>query len=417
MPNFSYKAIDNSGKEISGAIEAASHTDAIRMIREKGLFPTRVVEEKEVLAESGGIKESKNIEIKIPFLAGMAVNQKLIIQFTRQLSTLISAGLPLVRSLNVLHNQAKDPALKKTTRRLAEEVEGGSTFSEALGKFPHTFDHLYVSTVRAGESGGVLEVVLTRLADYAEKSARLKSRIISALAYPILVTLFAVMVLVILIVVVVPKFIEIFKDIGAELPILTVFLLKLSDFMKTRWYLVIAFLIGLVILYQVLIRIPKVRYVIDNIKLHLPLFGQLLQKVTIAGFARTLGTLISSGVPILQAMKNVEDTTSNAVISRAISRVHDSIQEGETIAAPLEASGVFPLMVVNMIDVGEETGALDQMLTKIADTYEDEVDTTVSALTSLLEPMLILVMGVVVGFIVIAMFLPLVSLITTLGGM
>jgi type IV pilus assembly protein PilC len=336
--------------------------------------------------------------------------------FTRQLATLIGSGLPLVRALYVLERQEKSGILKTTIRGLAEQVEGGSSFSEALSKFPKAFPPLYVNTVKAGEAGGVLEVVLTRLAEFAEKSQRLEGRIKSAMVYPALVLTMALSVLGFLITFIVPKFLQIFKEMNVELPVMTKVLLVVSDFARSRWYIGIGLVVLLIVLWNVLYSLPVTKLLIDKGKLEIPVMGQLLRKIAIARFSRTLGTLLSSGVPILQSLMVSKDTTGNEAMARSIVVVHDAVREGETIAKPLLKAGLFPAMAVNMISVGEETGALDQMLLKVADVYDEEVDVTVTGLMSLLEPFLIIGLGMIVGFIVIAMFLPLFQLVTALGG-
>ena len=298
---------------------------------------------------------------------------------------------------------------------MAQQVEAGSTFSDSLLKYPTIFSLLFVNTVKAGEAGGVLEIVLTRLADFREKTERLHSRIRAALIYPFLVITVALTILTFLIIFIIPKFKDLYEEIGTGLPLPTVILLKMSDFLHHYWIGAILFFILLFVSYKILVKVPKIRYHIDARKLRLPIFGILIQKVSIARFSRTLGTLISSGVPILQALMITKDTAGNELIAHAITKVHDSIREGESIAGPLAKTKIFPLMVVNMINVGEETGALDQMLNKIADTYEEEVDVTVGTLTTLIEPLLIVIMGAIVGLIVLAMFLPLVKLLTVLS--
>jgi type IV pilus assembly protein PilC len=420
MPTFSYKAIDKFGKEIASEIEVASYDEAIKKVRSLGYFPIQVAAKKERKGTGrGGAASGRTgfqMEIKIPFLGIGTVNTKQVTLFTRQLATLIGAGLPLVRSLNVLRDQMKGGALREVLTNLAQQVEAGGTFSDSLLKYPNVFSKLYVNTVKAGETGGVLEVVLTRLAEFSEKADRLRARVRAALVYPIIVVLIAVAVLSFLIIFVIPKFMELYEDLGTELPLPTLLLLRISDFLQHKWIIGALFIAGVIIAYSFLIRIPPVRYFIDKFKLRLPVLGMLIQKLSIARFSRTLGTLISSGVPILQALMITKDTAGNEVVARSLAKVHDSIREGESIASPLAKTRIFPLMVVNMINVGEETGSLDQMLNRIADTFEDEVDATVAALTSLLEPILIVFMGLIVGGIVISMFLPLVKLLTTLSA-
>ncbi len=428
MAKFSYIALDAKGKEISGVLESDSTTAAVSRIREMGYFPTSVKEtdkDKKVgkmatgatLAGPAAPKKGFG-QIEIKFLGGGRIKSKVLTSFTRQLATLIDAGLPLLRGLDVLRKGEKNVVLKNTLVKLAESVEGGSTFSEALAQHPKIFNRLYVNMVRAGEAGGVLDVTLTRLADFQEKAQKIKNKVISAMVYPSVVVCVALSILVFLMMVIVPKFQEIFRDLleGKELPALTQFVLGVSNLIKNHFLPVLVGIVGLVILIKVLGKTQPGRYLLDRIKLNLPVFGPLIRKVSIARFTRTLGTLIASGVPILQALNIVRETSGNAVLARAIGKVHDSVKEGERIIQPLEASGLFPPMVISMVDVGEETGALPDMLMKIADVYDDEVDNAVAALTSLLEPIMIVFLAVIVGTIVIAMFLPLISVITTLGG-
>ncbi len=419
MATFTYKAMDKRGKEVKGTIEAEHTAQAINILRDKGFFPTNVVEHKGKKTKVPGAvvqKSGFNLSMSIALPGGNKIKPKQLTQFTRQLATLIDAGLPLVRSVTVLRDQAKPGPVKNISANLAEEVEAGSTFSEALSKHPKTFSKLYINMIKAGEVGGVLEVVLERLATFAEKTEKLKARIKSAMVYPILVVIISVGVLAFLMTVIIPQFMKIFKDMNATLPGITILLQHISVFMLTKWYIMLGLIIGLVAIYRSLAKMDKTKYYVDMVKIRLPVFGQLANKVGIGRFARTLGTLINSGVPILQALQIVKDTAENEVIARAIGAVHGSIREGESIAKPLGKSKVFPLFVVNMIDVGEETGSLDQMLLKIADAYDEEVDTMVAGLTSLLEPILIVGMGGMVGFIVVAMFMPLISLMGQLGG-
>jgi len=402
MAIFNYVAIDKDGKESKGRLEASGNQDAMEQIRQKGLYPISINEEKDKgdglplrnREVPGGPKPAKSV-LSLSF-GGVSAKQNTV--FTRQLATLIGSGLPLVRALYVLERQEKPGVLKSTIRGLAEQVEGGSSFSEALSKFPKAFPPLYVNTVKAGEAGGVLEVVLTRLAEFAEKSQRLEGRIKSAMVYPALVLTMALSVLGFLITFIVPKFLQIFKEMNVELPVMTKVLLVVSDFARSKWYLGIGSIVLLIVVWNVLYRLPFTRLLIDKAKLEIPVMGQLLRKIAIARFSRTLGTLLSSGVPILQSLMVSKDTTGNEAMARSIVVVHDAVREGETIAKPLLKAGLFPAMAVNMISVGEETGALDQMLLKVADVYDEEVDVTVTGLMSLLEPFLIIGLGMIVGY-------------------
>ncbi len=430
MLKFNYVAMDSKGKEVKGIVEATSLQDAGARIREKGLFPTDISDASQdkkssktatsalspTVARTAQKKSLGQMEIK--FLTSNTVKTKVLTTFTRQLATLIDAGLPLVRGLNVLQKQEKNAVLKRTLSKLVDAVEGGSTFSEALAQHPKIFNKLYVNMVRAGEAGGVMDVVLMRLADFQEKAQKIKNKVISAMVYPAVVITVATGILIFLMILIVPKFQEIFKDLleGKELPKLTQLVIAASNIVKNQFLYVAAVVAGIVIFIKVIGKMEKGRYLLDKLKLHFPVVGQLIRKVAIARFTRTLGTLISSGVPILQALNIVRETAGNAVIAQAISQIHDSVKEGERIVQPLEAVKVFPPMVISMVDVGEETGALPDMLMKIADVYEDEVDNAVSALTSLLEPIMIVFLAVVVGTIVIAMFMPLISVITTLSA-
>ena len=420
MAIFNYVAIDKDGKETKGRLEVNSNDEVVTQLRQKGLYPVSVIEEKSKTAAAPGTTKdlregSAPAKGSVTSLSLGGVSQKQVTVFTRQLATLIGSGLPLVRALYVLERQEKG-VLKTTIRGLAEQVESGSSFSEALSKFPKAFPPLYVNTVKAGETGGVLELVLTRLAEFAEKSQKLNSRIKAALIYPALVLTMALSVLFFLITFIVPKFMQIFKEMNVPLPPPTRFLLFISSLMKERWFVGLGIIVLGIVTYTVLSKISATKLVIDRIKLELPVMGPLIRRIAIARFSRTLGTLLSSGVPILQSLMVAKDTTGNEVMARSIVNVHDSVREGETVAKPLLKAGLFPAMAVNMISVGEETGALDQMLLKIADVYDEEVDVTVTGLMSLLEPFLIIGMGLIVGFIVVSMFLPLFGLITALGG-
>jgi type IV pilus assembly protein PilC len=419
MGVYSYKAMDKMGSEINGTIDAETVALAVAQVRDLGYFPTRVVETKAAPGTAVRTEEKTSgglqMQIKIPFLSGRVSVKQLAI-FTRQLATLIDAGLPLVRSLNTLGNQQKPGTLKDIITSIGEDVEGGNTFSEALAKFPKVFSKLYISMIRAGEVGGVMETVLTRLAEFSEQEQSLRRKIKSAMIYPAFVTFAGGGIVIFLVTFIIPTFAEMFSDLGANLPKLTLMLIKLSDLFKHRWYVLIGAVIFLILLLKLLNSKPKSRYLMDKIKLGIPIFGSLIIKVIISRFSRTLGTLIASGVPILQALNITRDVVGNDVVARAVQNVHDSIREGENIGPALESSRVFPLMVTSMIEVGEETGSLDSMLNKIADNYEEEVDTAVAGMMSVMEPVMIIFMGGAVGVIVIALFLPLIELGLIAGG-
>jgi len=428
MPSFAYTALDARGQEVSDTLEAGTEQEAIQALRQAGYYPTSVMEAGQAAkaARSKGAKApkakgtglKKDLNISIPFLERKTIKPKTLMIFTRQLATLIDSGLPLLRGLTVLGKQEPDPVLRKTIGRLADTVQGGSTFSDALSQHPKLFNKLYVNMVKAGELGGVMELVLVRLADFQEKAQKLKNKVVSAMFYPVIVMVIAVAIMAFLLVYIVPQFEQIFEDMlaGRPLPALTQFVIGLSRFVQNQFLLIIGAVVVFFVGYKLLARTPKGKGILDGIKLKLPLFGDLIKKSAISRFSRTLGTLVTSGVPILQALNITRDTAGNVVLSNAIQKVHDSVKEGETIVTPLEKSGIFPPMVVSMIDVGEETGQLPEMLLKIADVYDDEVDNTVAGLTSLLEPIMIVFLAVVVGTIVIALFLPLISIISGLQG-
>ena len=432
MPKFNYVAMDSRGKETKGTLDVATQNEAITRIKEMGFFPTKVVEVDKSRGEKADKKKGKgapapagasakkggvlNFQIKIPGMGGK-VKSKVLTAFTRQLATLVDAGLPLLRGLRVLERQERNLTLKTIVGQLGSSIEGGSTFSEGLAQHPKVFNRLYVNMVKAGELGGVLEVVLNRLAEFMEKAQKIKGKVVAAMFYPVAVMFVAVVILTVLMVVVVPKFKEIFADMlgGEGLPAFTEFVLKISDTMKDHFLITILVLVLIYIAFRFFIVTKVGRKLFDRFKLNMPLMGPVISKVAISRFTRTLGTLVSSGVPILQALTIVKETSGNVIIGDAVSAVHESVKEGETITAPLEASGVFPPMVVSMVDVGEQTGALPEMLMKIADNYDDEVDNAVSAMTSLLEPIMIVFLAVIVGSIVIALFLPLIKLIEGIG--
>jgi type IV pilus assembly protein PilC len=426
--------MDAKGRELEGAIDAENEARAIAQIKDKGLFPTTVSELNAKKPGSGAArrpapaaagrpaakapaKGGLQMELRMPkFLSGMfkgRVKSKHLTIFTRQLATLINAGLPLLRGLHVLQKQERQPALREAIASMAESVESGSTFAEAMAQHPKIFSGFFVNMVRAGEASGALHTVLERQADFMEKTQRIKNKVRGAMVYPIVVLVMAVAIMAVLMVFVIPKFKSIFEDLlqGQPLPKLTQMVIGVSTTLAHRGLYVLAALVGLGFLINFLAKTPFGKLTLDKAKLGAPIFGQLVRKTAIANFTRTLGTLLTGGVPILQALNIVTEITGNAVISRAVTQVHDSVKEGESMVTPLEASGAFPGMVVSMIQVGEETGALPEMLMKIAETYDDEVDTAVEALTSIIEPIMIILLAVVVGTIVIAMFMPLISII------
>ncbi len=432
MPTFQYEALDKAGKQQKGVIDAASSEEAIQRIKLQGFFPTAVREQKTKKSAAGagekpdkGKKKAKKKGgggLVLPFAK---VKSKQLTLFTRQMSTLQDAGLPLLRSLQILEAQQKPGLLKSTLQGVVEDVEGGASLSDAMSKHPRAFDHLYTKMVAAGEIGGVLDVILQRLAEFMEKAERLKRKVIGAMIYPAMVIFVAIAIVTGIMYFIIPKFQEIFKDFGVELPGLTVMLIDSSawvagnyptpDAMPVPGAVYIVFGIpALIIVFKLLRKTGPGRAVIDRVMLYVPVVGKLIRKTTVARFTRTLGTLIAAGVPILEAITITKETSGNYVFEKALGKVHDSIREGESFAEPLREAKVCDSIVVNMIDVGEETGDMDTMLLKIADNYDEEVDTAVASLVSLIEPLLVVFLGGVVGTIVVAMFLPLVAMIEQL---
>lgn len=431
MPKFNYIAVDGSGQESRGVVEAPDQSQAIAKIRGQGLFPTAIgavagstpaagtpkKTAKPAAKPSAGTttkKSALNMEIK---LFKPKVKTKDLMVLTRQLATLVDAGLPLMRGLRVLLRQCTHPTLKDALVGITDSVESGTTFSDALHNYPKIFSMLYINMVKAGEAGGILEVVLTRLSEFMEKAEKIKNKVKGAMIYPVILLIAAVGILIFLMTTIIPKFEEIFKELleGAQLPPITRFVMGASAAVQSNLLYIVGGVAAVVVLFKVVGRTKGGRYFFDKIQLYMPVFGTLLRRTAIARFSRTLGTLLSSGVPVLQALTIVRDTSGNAVIARAIQSVHDSVKEGESMAGPMETSKVFPPMVISMVEVGEETGALPDMLIRIANTYDDEVDNAVAGLTSIIEPIMIIFLAVVVGTIVIAMFLPLVSIITTMS--
>jgi len=418
MATFTYEAMNNVGQPVKGEVEAVSSEEAIAKVRAMGNFPTKIKEKagKRSAKVAPGAPSATAKQTGRRRSVGK-VSQKLMTQFTRQLSTLIDAGLPILRSLRILEQQQKPGPLRMAIRMVAEDVEGGTTLSEAMARHPKAFDRLYTNMVRAGELGGVLDVVLQRLADFMEKSMALRRKVIGAMIYPSAVITFAVLIVTGIMMLVVPKFEAIFKDLGSDLPALTQMLIAVSNWLKDIGWV---FVLGAPAIIWLTLRLLKIspggRLIVDNVKLRVPIFGRIVSKTSIARFSRTLGTLLSAGVPILEALHITRETSGNEVYSRALAKVHDGIREGESFADPLRQAKIVPPMVVNMIDVGEETGELDKMLAKIADTYDDEVETLVSSLVSLLEPVMVITLGVIVGFIVVALFMPMVGILQAVQG-
>ncbi len=429
MATFQYEALDKAGKRTKGTIDAGSSEEAIQRIKLQQLFPTSVREQKTKKGagpEAGKAAPAKKKKKGGGFSFG-GVSQKNLTVFTRQLSTLQDAGLPLLRSLQILENQQRPGKLKTVLIGVVEEVEGGSSLSEAMSKFPKAFDTLYCKMVNAGEIGGVLDVILQRLSEFMEKGEKLKRKVIGALIYPAAVISVAVLIVAGIMYFIIPKFQDIFADFGVQLPAATTALISASSWVAGNYPtkgamavpgIVYVMAAPFVLFFGVkLLRKTKYgRATLDYTTLYLPIIGTLVRKTTIARFTRTLGTLVAAGVPILEAVTITKETSGNYVFEKALGRVHDSIREGETFAGPLREAKVCDAIVVNMIDVGEETGDMDTMLLKVADNYDEEVDVAVASLVSLIEPLLVVVLGTIVGSIVVAMFLPLVAMIEKLQG-
>lgn len=411
MASFTFEAVDGKGNKVKKDVDASDRDDAMAKIKGMGLFPTKVKEKEAAPAAAAAAPGAKK-KGKVLAIGGVSMRQ--LTTFTQQLATLQDAGLPIVRSIRILEGQLKPSLLKNTLMDVAEDVESGATLSEAMGKHPRAFDRLYVGMIKAGEAGGVLDTILDRLSHFMEKSLRLRKKVIGALIYPVVVTVVAVGILAGIMNFVIPAFQKMFKEVGVSLPIMTEILLAVSDVVQNYWYLLPGIPVVIILVWKGISSTPKGKYMLDKLLLYMPVFGTIIHKSTISRFARTLGTLIASGVPILESLSITREATGNDVVAKAIDDVHTSIREGESIAKPLQESGVFDDMLVNMIDIGEETGELDKMLVKIADNYDDDVDVAVESLTSIIEPILIVGMGGAVGFIVIALFLPLIELIQKL---
>ena len=431
MPRFKYVAMDGKGQEGEGVLDAANQQEAIAVIRANGYFPTKIVEigvaasgaapaaaaapkKKSAAAPARAVKKAPGRQLAI---FKKRVKPKELMTITRQMATLVNAGLPLLRGLRILLQQEKNPTLREALGSMGESVESGSTFSESLAGHPKLFDKLYVNMVKAGEAGGVLDVVLTRLADFMEKGERVKQKVKGAMVYPCVVLTASLGITAFMLTKVIPKFAEIFQELldGAELPALTQVVINASDLLRQNGIGVVIFIALIVMAVKMWRKTVSGRFVLDGFKLRMPLFGDLILKTAVARFARTLGTLLSSGVPILQALMIVRDTASNAVIEKAIQKVHDSVKEGDTMAMPMAAASVFPNMVISMVEVGEETGALPDMLMRVADGYDEEVDMAVEALTSIIEPIMIMLLAAIIGTLVVAMFMPMISIITKMG--
>ena len=411
MAEYSYEALDKGGKQVKGIIEASNEEIIIEKLRDMGYYPLRVTPNKKKSAAQADLSALPGLRFIFH-----RIKTKHVMTFTRQLATLIDAGLPIMRSLAILREQVESVIFKEKIASMAHDIESGASLSDALAKHPGIFNKLYVNMVRAGEIGGVLEAVLNKIAEFLEKNQELISKVKSAMMYPIVVMGLATCIVAFILIKIIPKFDDMFKQLGGELPLPTQILVNASDLLVHKSYLVVIGLVLIIFTYKKINKNPKGKYMFDKIKLKLPVFGTLFKKLAIARFAGTLSTLINAGVPILQALDIVRDSSGNEVVARAMSEVYQSVKDGETIHEPLGKCSVFPPLVVHMVAVGEETGAIDQMLIKVAEAYEREVDDTVNGLTALLEPILIVFLGVLVGGIVIALYLPLFNIPKLIGN-
>jgi len=395
MPVFEYTGRTPTGQTVSGTLEAKNKQELMQLLRRQRVIVTNVK------------RKSKSLNLTI----GTGVKAVEISRFTRQFAVMIEAGLPLVQCLDILAAQTTNKVLAKVIANVRDTVSSGSTLADALAKEKKVFDQLYVSMIEAGEVGGALDVILKRLADYREKADAIKRKIKGALTYPAIMLVMLVLISFIMLTFIIPIFAGMFEGLGAELPKPTQIVINLSNWLKGNLHLIIGGAILIVIIYKLMRKNSKTRYYIDYLFLKLPLFGMLIRKTAVARFSRTLGTLIQSGVNIIDALQVTAKTAGNDVIAKAIKNAIIAISQGETIAKPLEESGVFPPMVVQMINVGEKTGNLDTMLAKIADFYEEEVDSAVETLTAMIEPLMTVVMGIVVGGLLVAMYLPMFDII------
>jgi type IV pilus assembly protein PilC len=403
MAIYKWEGKTRQGATQKGEVEAPNDEFVKNYLRQKRIIPTKIKQKKKDILEGVAFLQPK-------------VTEKNIVIFTRQFATMIDAGVPIVQGLDIVASQNENPTFKKILFEIKEDIETGSTMADALGKHPKQFDELFVNLVAAGEVGGILDVILNRLAVYIEKSLALKKKVKSAMVYPLTVLIVSIAVITILLVFVIPIFQKMFADFGGALPAPTQFVINMSDALRANILYLIGGIVAFIFIFRYLKSTDKGKAIFDDLILKSPIFGTLIKKVAVARFTRTLGTMVSSGVPILDALNITAKTAGNKTVERAIYFTRASISEGKTIAEPLEESGVFPPMVVQMIAVGESTGALDDMLNKIADFYDEEVDNAVETLTSLLEPIMMVFLGGVIGGLVVTMYLPIFKMASAIGG-
>lgn len=400
MPTYQYVAIDPSGRKVKAVMEADSEGLVLAKLRDQSLHCLEIKQARAAGKRSFGAKKMK---------------AKSLVVFSRQFATMIDAGIPILRCLDILTDQCKDPALKQALGVITQDVKGGLTFNEALAKHPRCFSRLYVNMIKAAEIGGILDKILDRLSGFLEYEAEIRGKIKSAMMYPVLVLIFSMVMLFVLFSFVLPKFKDIFKGMDVELPTVTATLFSMGDFMAAYWWMILLAVGGAIFGIKAWGKTPRGRYQLDFIKLKIPIVGELSLKMSVSRFSRTFGTLISSGVPMMRSLEIVTETLGNAVLGAAIENTRNSIREGSKLSTPLEQSGLFPSMVTHMIDIGEESGRLSEMLVKVSDFYDGEVESTVKGLTSMIEPMLIIFMGLVVGFIAISVMTPIFKLVNSVN--
>jgi type IV pilus assembly protein PilC len=411
MPNYLYEAVDASGLMNKGSLEVIDQSEALQRIKEMGLFPTQIRPVRAGLRPPPTVKRRKAFQFPIR-LGARRIKPAALAVFTRQLATLVDVGMPLLRGLHILQKQEANPEMKRVIGAVAQTIESGGTMAEALAAHPKVFSPLYVNMVRAGEAGGIVDEVLRRQAEFLEKSEQIKGKIKAAMFYPVAVMLVAAGIMSLLLVFVIPRFQSVFDGLlgGRRMPAFTLAVFQISELVRSHILAVSLVLAAMIVAFQLLLRTQTGRRWFDGFKLIMPVMGAMFRKASLARLARTLGTLLGSGVPVLQALVIVKETAGNVVVGEMVTRIHASGKEGGTIAEPFKAAKIFPDMVAGMVDVGEQTGALPDMLLKVADTSDAEVDNAVTAMTSLLEPVMIVFLAFVVGSIVIAMFWPLVIL-------
>ena len=403
MPTFTYTAVDSQGKTAKGKIEADSQQLVVSRLHERGYHVTNVAEKKKLALLGGGGPSHAKVKL-----------EQLTV-FTRQFATMIDAGIGIIRCLDILAGQTKDPGLKPVIAATMRDVQNGLSLTDAFAKHPQVFSKLYVNMIRAAELGGILDKILERIAGFLEYDMEVRTKIKSAMMYPVIVLIFSVLMIGVVMTVVLPRFKEIFDSMQVEMPIYTKVLFDASDFFTKFWYIGAIVIVGSVVAFKKVDKTEAGHYQIDNFRLKVPVVGDIIKKMAISRFSKTFGTLVSSGVPMMRALEIVGETAGNAVIAKGVQTARESVREGQKISVPLEGTGLFPTMVTQMIDIGEETGRLSEMLNKVSEFYEKEVDAAVKGLTSLIEPLLIVFMGVVVGFIAVSVMGPIFKLVSSIG--